>query len=529
MIMSFPLPVFSIYFLCFAGLCFYLFNVYGHFAKSRLGMTLALQRKPVNVIFLLILIINLLLAIEVFVFCRAEFQSAVPMASANSHDLLSGGSQLLVNRSYYVDTLSAWAVISVSFAALIIGLHAMADKNIRLTPLRVSCILLIMASVEGVYYSNSFYSMFFFILMSQLASFGLFNHGAAKGKRLMPVVIMNLSRIVAMLFLLAGILMLSFRYGPSLTKLMSHILEIGVYEKITFSLIVASLIALFLRRATNNYDGVYRAFFAMRTQAVFFVLARVLFSVFGALHGLEKIPNLLIFTGCITILFGLFMTVSINKPILFGSMVGLFMKGFLITAMGIAYNGCFSAEDLAQYGFTALEAMFVLWLLYLPAFSIVAITTVFLERKTQDGIELYKKGGLLSLTPFAMFAFYCTLFIVAGMPPFATYPLMQLLYRASGFVYPFLTVFLVIIGLVFFFVGLYTLSNIALGKTWSLKEQSECSVRDSEISLPVGFLILWFALVSFFPGFTIQKVVVPSVESLMNTGVSIDVIQEVGK
>jgi len=528
MMSTFPFPVVNIYILCLAALSFYIYSAYIGIAKNRLGVIIQ-QRKLTNISFLLILITNLLISVAVFAFCRVELQPAISVASVANHDFLNGGNQLLLNRSYYVDTLSAWSVITVSFAALIVGLHAMADKVNRLTPLRVSCILFVLASVEGIYYSNSLYSIYFFILMSQIASYGLFKHATVRSKRLMPVVMNHFSRIVSMLLLLAGILMLSFKYGPSLTKLITLRIEIGTYEKITFSLICAPLLAFFLRASSNAADAVYRTCFGMRVQAIFFVLSRIIFGIFGAVNGFEKVPNILIFTGIATILFSLFMAASINRPILFGSMISLFMKGFLVTSMGIAYYGCFSAEGIAQYGFTALEAMFVLWLLYLPLFAILSIVTVFLERRTADGTELYKKSGLLSLTPVAMFAFYYAIFAITGMPPFATYPLMQLLCRSANFVYPFLAVFLVVALLALFFISLYTVSTFALGKAWTGNDKNENNVRDSELALPVIVLIFWLSLASFFPGFTIQKIVVPSVESLMNTGVSIDVIREVGE
>lgn len=529
MISTLPLPVFSIYILCSAALGFYIYNIFTNVAKNKLGLNVVLQRRSVNVLFLIILLVNLLMSIVVFIFCRIELQPAISVVSAGNNDFLNGGSHLLINRSYYVDTLSAWSVISTSLVALIIGLHAMVDKINRITPLRVACILSILASVEGIYYSNSLYSIYFFILMSQIASYGLFKHAAVRSKRLMPIVVSHLSRIISMLFLLGGFLMLSFKYGPSITKLITLTIEIGAYEKISFSLICASLLAFFLRSSSNAADAVYRTYFGMRIQVIFFVLTRIIFGVFGAVHGFEKIPNILIFAGIATILFSLFMAVSVNKPMLWGAMICHFMKGFLVTAMGIAYYGCFSAEGIAQYGFTALESMFVLWLIYLPLIAIVCIVTVFLERRTEDGVELYKKSGLLSLTPTAMVVFYFVMFAITGMPPFATYPLMQLLYRSANFVYPFLAVFLVVSVLALFFVGLYTISMFALGKAWTLQDKENSIIKDSEIVLPVVFLTFWFILLSFFPGFAIQKIVVPSVESLMNTSVSIDAIQEVGK
>lgn len=529
MMSTLSLPVFNICILCFAALGFYIYNVVTNVAKSRLGVNIVQQRRTINLSFLIILLVNLLMSIVVFIFCRIELQPAISVVSAGNNDFLNGGSHLLINRSYYVDTLSAWSVISTSLVALIIGLHAMVDKINRITPLRVACLLSILASVEGIYYSNSLYSIYFFILMSQIASYGLFKHTSVRSRRLMPIVVSHLSRIISMLFLLGGFLMLSFKYGPSITKLITLTIEIGTYEKIAFSLICASLLAFFLRSSSNAADAVYRTCFGMRIQSIFFVLARLIFGVFGAVHGFEKVPNILIFSGVAAILFSLFMVVSVNRPILLGSMISLFMKGFLVTAMGIAYYGCFSAEGIAQYGFTALESMFVLWLLYLPLIAIVSIVTVFLERRTEDGVELYKKSGLLSLTPVAILAFYFVMFAITGMPPFATYPLMQLLYRSANFVYPFLAVFLVVSILALFFVGLYTVSMFALGKAWMLQDKENSIIRDSEISLSIMFLIFWLTLLSFFPGFAIQKIVVPSVESLMNTGVSIDVIQEVGK
>lgn len=520
------LPMIVLLLLCLAALFMFGAEIYSHYSKRRYGVMLVLHRKPMCVIFLVTLFANVILSFLIMLYYRTELQSMLPSAAARVTDTLVGDSQLSFGHSFYVDTLSACSVFFVAVLSLIIALRAMADKHNRLTPPKIACMLLVIASVEATYYAGSYYAIFFFILMSQVASYGLFKHASGHKNRMLALMFHNLFRLVGMLLLLTGVIMLSARYSPSIIRLVSRTINMGAYEKIMFAFIFSALLAFFLRPATNSNDPIYRICFAMRSQAIYFVFLRTLFAIFGAVNGLEKIPNVLIAIGGCTILCALFMSISSAMPSKFCNYAEMFMKGFLVTATGVAFYACFNAEGLAQYGFTSLEAMLLLWFLYLPLFSIMAIVSCNIERKI-EGVELYKYGGLMSLTPYSVIALLLMVFCFSGIPPLVTYPFMQLLLRSATFISPFLAIFLVITVLTMFFAGVYIIVTISFGKIWSQKFKAAVSAYDNEILLSSGLLLLWIAILSICPGLLLQKVIAPSVESLMNTGDSVNVIEEV--
>ncbi|MBQ0054771.1 MAG: hypothetical protein KBS54_01330 [Synergistaceae bacterium] len=505
------------------------FIVYVHYAKGRLGINVVVRRKPLNILFLAVLVINFILVLLVFKFYRTELQMPAPFVNRVTTDVLSSGEQFDTGKNYFVDFLSACAAALSAFAALLVGLRAMADRKNALSISKMACIFLVIASVEGMYYSNSLYGILFFNIMSQTASYGLYRHSAVYGRKAVPVFMHHLSRIVSMLLFLAGVVILSSKYGPSLTRLISCSFTVGMREKIAFALMFAPMAALFLRPATHTKDPVYRAFFVMRSQAVFYVIIRIIFSIFGVSAGLEKVPNIMIFTGCAAVLFSVLMTTSTKEPCKYSAFMDLFAKGFLLVSAGIAYYGCFSAEGLAQYGFTALESMISLWLLYLPMFTILTISSALIETPADDGIELYRKSGLLSITPVAVFALYFVLFGFCGMPPLVTYPFIQLIFRAANFIWPFLAVFLVLAVFSMFIIGLYMISTVAFGKAWTKEDKEKSTVRDREIILVTSIFMFWILLLSVSPGLLLQNFAAPSAESLMNTGYSINVIEEAEK
>lgn len=522
---KFPLPVITISVLCGISLLLFVFDIWGRLSGSRFGISMSRHRKGLKIFFFSVLLLNLLLTVLVFLFYRTELYNALPIALGRTADVLVGEEQFFASKSYFVDFLSACATVFAAFAALVIGLRAMLEKITPLNSLKACCILLVIASVEGVYYSNSLYSIFFFIIMSQFASLGLYRHAAMRSGRAINLLLHHLSRIVAMLLLAAGIILLSARYSPSVVRLISTTIKAGVYEKIAFSLIFAPLLAFFLRPVSHTVDPVYRAFFAMRSQAVFFVILRIVFSMFGVCAALEKVPNIMIFTGCITLLLSVLMMITTKEPEKCGAYTDLFAKGFLVAVAGIGYYGCFSAEGVAQYGFTALECLIALWLLYLPLSAALSAAVALFEREDENGVKLYRKSGLMSLIPIAVLTLFFALFCFCGMPPFATYPFMQLTYRSATFVMPALATFLVIAVIAMFFIGLYVIASMAFGKAWTTDDKEKSSIRDSEMALPAIILMLWIAFFSFFPGLLIQQIAAPSVEAMLNTGYSINVIE----
>ena len=528
----FPLPVFTVFLLCFGSLLFLCFKLYANFTDFSGGLLKFPGNVPLKlskIIFIVFLGLNFILVLLALLFYKTEVLSAIPVVADNVTDTLRGGDDLGDGRSYFVDALSAWAVLFAALAAVVISLKAMSDKVSVISQQKMAAILLVLASVEGVYYSNSLFSMYFFIILSQFASYGLYKHTSVRSKNVMSLFLHHLSRIVSMVLLLAGIILLGAKYGSSLTRLIACKIEIGTYEKITFTLIFAPLLAFFLRPVSHTNDPVYRSFFIMRCQAVFYVIIRIVFSTMGASSGLEKVPLMLIAAGCLTLLVSVLMIIASDNPSKQASFLDLFAKGFLVVSAGIGYYGCFSADGLAQYGFTALECMSALWLLYLPVSSALSIASAQLEREDKDGTALYKRGGMVSLMPFVMFVIFFAVFALCGMAPFVTYPFLQLLYRCSNFVCPFLAAYLVIVNIAVFFVTLYEIATIAFGKAWTQEDKKDSPARDTEITLTTGILLLWIIILSFTPGILLRKIAAPSVEALMNTGYSVNVIEEAGK
>ena len=480
--------------------------------------------KPLKIFFILVLTVNIILTWSVWTGMDKGGTELFVLSSGGWSQTLTPGSPMLIKTVLQVDVFGAMSAFLMGCIAFIAGLAAMADKNDPINLSKVSFFLTTLAGIQGVFYSGGIFSLFFFILISQIGASGLI-HGIINKEKLIELLWYYISRVTAMLMFLTGAAILYYNYKTTNIAVLSTLVKLGTNEKLAYAFLVVPLLFLFIKSSSYVTDGSKRVFFAIRAQAALFVVFRVIFSLYGPLPGLEKISNLFILLGLVLISVSLILTANEKDPVKFAEAVELFMKGFLLLSMGISIRGTYTAQAAAEYGFGAIESMVAMWILFLPTSAALSFVCCTLKQQTEEG-EMWQHTGLVRKIPLSGAAFFFAVCVIAGVPPFVGFPAKQFLYRSSNYVTPLLTVFLLISTMLILLISVRYISKVMFGKPTEAAEK----VRNGDIQVMIPLILLFVFL--FFstitPSLFINSMVSPSVYSLLNKGQLVNAIHQGG-
>lgn len=522
-----PLPVLSLllpFAAAFLPLGFYFYRRIKCWHKDE-DCVCEINLRSLKVLFLAVLIVNLFLTWSVWTSMGKGGTELFVLSNEGWSKTLSPDSPMLIKAVLQVDAFGAMSAFMMGCVAFIAGLAAMAYKNDTINLLKVSFFLTTLAGIQGIFYSGDLFSLFIFIFISQIGASGLFHGIVTKKEEMKKLLWYYVSRSMALLMFLAGATLLYYNYKTANIAVLSTVLKLGTNEKIAYALLIVPLLFMFIKSSSYVTDGSKRVFFAIRAQAALFVVFRIIFSLYGPLQGLEKIPNLFILLGLILLITSILLTINEKDPVKFAEAAEMFMKGFLVISMGISISGTYSAQAAAEYGFGAIESMVALWILFLPVSAALSFVCCTLKQKTADG-ELWQQEGLFHKIPISGFAFFFAICVIAGLPPFVGFPAKQFLYRSSSYITPLLTIFLLIAALLMLLISIRYISRMMFGKP---SESSE-NVRnnDDQVIVPLIILFVFLFYSTITPAFFINSMVSPSVYSLLNKGQLVNAIHQGG-
>ena len=307
--------------------------------------------------------------------------------------------------------------------------------------------------------------------------------------------------------------MLRVEYGTDNITTLASLMKSTPSSLAAFILMTVPLLYIFFKPSPYLPDASKICFFGIRTQASLFAAFRVIFSLYGPLDGLQKVPVLLVMLGFASMAAAVVFQSGGKSPVHFMDSMIMYIKGMVIVTTGIAVSGTFGAERAALYGVSALESMIALWLIFLPVAAALSVVTVFLKQE-YEGCELWQEGRMMERAPLS----FCTLFIVvvalAGLPPFIGFSSKQLLFRSANFLSPIVVVVLFLFTVLMLMIGLRFLASLAFNRK---PRKSEFHFSgESTVAFPLVLLLLFFAASSAVPGYMFEKMVSPSVTALIN-------------
>lgn len=509
-----PLPVMALLLPLAGVLLMVLAMVYSRFIAKPLGRRQGIPKILYKLPFLVILIAELVLSYRVWAGVELSpspfyFFSGGGWGAAVSGDGLKNAQALLK-----VDAFGAVSALLMSFVALVAGLRALSDKRNLITPRKAAFFLLTCAGIQGMFYSSGLAVLFVFMMATQAGVTGLYSNFAVGERR--PGgkhVCYYVSRVVLLAMFLAGAVMLRVEYGTDNITTLASLMKSTPSSLAAFILMTVPLLYIFFKPSPYLPDASKICFFGIRTQASLFAAFRVIFSLYGPLDGLQKVPVLLVMLGFASMAAAVVFQSGGKSPVHFMDSMIMYIKGMVIVTTGIAVSGTFGAERAALYGVSALESMIALWLIFLPVAAALSVVTVFLKQE-YEGCELWQEGRMMERAPLS----FCTLFIVvvalAGLPPFIGFSSKQLLFRSANFLSPIVVVVLFLFTVLMLMIGLRFLASLAFNRK---PRKSEFHFSgESTVAFPLVLLLLFFAASSAVPGYVFEKMVSPSVTALIN-------------
>ena len=509
-----PLPVMALLLPLAGVLLMVLAMVYSRFIAKPLGRRQGIPKILYKLPFLVILIAELVLSYRVWAGVELSpspfyFFSGGGWGAAVSGDGLKNAQALLK-----VDAFGAVSALLMSFVALVAGLRALSDKRNLITPRKAAFFLLTCAGIQGMFYSSGLAVLFVFMMATQAGVTGLYSNFAVGERR--PGgkhVCYYVSRVVLLAMFLAGAVMLRVEYGTDNITTLASLMKSTPSSLAAFILMTVPLLYIFFKPSPYLPDASKICFFGIRTQASLFAAFRVIFSLYGPLDGLQKVPVLLVMLGFASMAAAVVFQSGGKSPVHFMDSMIMYIKGMVIVTTGIAVSGTFGAERAALYGVSALESMIALWLIFLPVAAALSVVTVFLKQE-YEGCELWQEGRMMERAPLS----FCTLFIVvvalAGLPPFIGFSSKQLLFRSANFLSPIVVVVLLLFTVLMLMIGLRFLASLAFNRK---PRKSEFHFSgESTVAFPLVLLLLFFAASSAVPGYVFEKMVSPSVTALIN-------------
>ena len=463
--------------------------------------------------FFVLLIVDMIIAAYVW---KGASGTASPLYAFTDYgwsNVLSNESLNNVRSMLRIDAFGALSAALMSFIALIAGARALADRESPITPRKVIFFLVTYAGFQGIFYMNDLKAIFVFLLLIQFGVSGLYGVHVRKVQSRIQSRCYYASRIVLLLMFLSGVMILKSEYGTYNIGILASQISPTSAVLLSYILLVTPLLYIFIKPSPYLNDAASDCFFGMRVQASLFVVFRIIFSLYGPMSGLQKVPALFIILGFAVTSYALLLSFGARDPERFMRSVLFYMKGMILVSIGISMNGLFSAEKAVLFGVSAIEATISLWLLFLPVSAALAIITVFLKQKYEER-ELWEEGALSRRVPLTSFSLFIVVCVLAGLPPFIGYSGKQLLFRSSNFISPFILTALFAFTVSMLITGLRFLVTLMLGKV--SRKREDYFYGESAIALPLILLLLLFSGTTLLPGKLFDESVAPSVESLIN-------------
>ena len=408
-VMALSLPLAGVVFMAAAML-------YSRFLAGPLGRRPGIPKIWYKLPFLIILVAELVLSYRVWAGVELSpspfyFLSGGGWSAAVSGEDLKNAQALLK-----VDAFGAVSAMLMSFVALVAGLRALSDKRNLITPRKAAFFLLTCAGIQGMFYSSGLAVLFVFMMMTQAGVTGLYSNFAVGEKR--PGgkhVLYYVSRVVLLAMFLAGAVMLRLEYGTDNITTLASLIKGTPSSLAAFVLMTVPLLYIFFKPSPHLSDASKMCFFGIRTQASLFAAFRVIFSLYGPLDGLQKVPALLVMLGFASMIMAVVFQSGGKSPVHFMDSMIMYIKGMVIVTMGIAVSGTFGAERAALYGVSALESMIGLWLIFLPVAAALSVVTVYLKQE-YEGCELWQEGMMAERAPLSLLTLFIVVYALARMP-----------------------------------------------------------------------------------------------------------------
>jgi len=421
----------------------------------------------------------------------------------------------------HIDAFSAifiFCIAAAAFAGSLFSLNYM-DRFSgwkRFMPLY----FLLVAGSLGMCSTGDLFNFFVFVELSSIAAFGLVAFWRDKPEAIEASFKYMLISQIAAMFLLLGAGALYGKYNALNTAYLASVMGDGTMERVVLALFIALLAfkcGTFPMHAwmPDTYGeapcGVTALLVAV-SQASFYGLIRVCFTLFPHLAGTSTVAWIFIVLGCMSMFFGVMMALVQHEIKRLMGYHSVSQVGYMLLAMGVGLMALGNAGDLVNYGinavvggtFHAMNYIFYKGLLFLCAGALYYATG------TRD---LDKMGGLARNMPWTAGMFVIAAAAISGLPPFNGFTSKWMIYGSSFAVHPILPAIAMITSILTMASFVKVFQSAFLGPS----KAKFVAVREVPHGMLAGMAVMatMIILLSLFPNWFINNIFSSAANALL--------------
>ncbi|MDR1977846.1 MAG: NADH:ubiquinone oxidoreductase [Synergistaceae bacterium] len=457
--------------------------------------------------------------------CAATFDGRVlvyVMGGESFSLTLPSGMSYPVRILFEIDAFGSLLILCVSvaaFAGAVFSIHYM-DRFSGWKRF-MALYFLMTAGALGMSATGDLFNFFVFVEISSIASFGLIAFWRDKPESLeASFKYMLISQIAAMLLLIA-IGSLYGKYNALNMGALSSMMRSGTLERVSLALIVSVLafkcgafpMHAWMPDAYAEAPSGVTCLLVTVSQASFYGLIRVCYSIFPGLTQGGTVGWLLIVLGCMSMFFGVMMAVVQHEIKRLMGYHSISQVGYMLLAMGVGLLALGDGNRVAAYGLTAMKGglfhvmnySFYKGLLFLCAGSLYYATG------TRD---LDKMGGLARNMPWTAGMFVIGAAAISGLPPFNGFVSKWMIYESSFAVHPVLPAVAMITSVL----TLASFAKVFQAAFLGPAKAKFVAVREVPYGMLAGMAILTVAtlLLTLFPGWFTGNLFENAAQALLN-------------
>jgi len=434
---------------------------------------------------------------------------------------LPSGMSIPVRIIFEIDAFSSLMALCVAFTAAAGAIYSVSYMERfsgwkRFMPLY----FLLTAGALGMTVTGDLFNFFVFFELSSVAAFGLIAFWRDKPEAIEASFKYMLISQIAAVLLLIGIGALYGRYNALNIAYLSYVMESGTMDRIVLSLFIVLLafkcgafpMHTWMPDTYGEAPCGVTCLLVAVSQASFYGLIRVCFTLFPHLAGGVTVGWLLIVLGCMSMFFGVMMAVVQHEIKRLMGYHSVSQVGYMLMAMGVGLLALGKGDELT-YGVTAMVGglfhsmnyVFYKGLLFLCAGAIYYATG------TRD---LDKMGGLARNMPWTTVMFVIAAAAISGLPPFNGFASKWMIYQSSFAVHPILPAVAMITSILTLASFVKVFQSAFLGPA----KAKFIAVREVPYGMLAGMALMtvMILLLTLFPGWFVSNVFENAAQALLD-------------
>lgn len=471
------------------------------------------------------ILFSLLILVMGIVLCFSTFggHTIVYVMGGESFLLtLPSGMAYPVRILFEIDAFSSLLIFTIalaSFAGAIFSIHYM--DGFSGWKRFLSLYFLLTTGALGMCATGDLFNFFVFVEISSIASFGLVAFWRDKPEAIEASFKYMLVSQIAALLLLIAIGSLYGKYNALNMAALSAMMRFGMLERVVLALIIAILafkcgafpMHAWLPDAYAETPSGVTCLLVAVSQASFYGLIRVCYSIFPGLAGGGTVGWILIVLGCMSMFFGVLMAVVQHEIKRLMGYHSISQVGYMLLAMGVGLLALRSYSAMDAYGLTAIKG----GLFHAMNYSIykgllfLCAGALYYATGTRD---LDKMGGLARNMPLTAGMFVIAAAAISGLPPFNGFVSKWMIYESSFAVHPLLPAIAMITSVLTLasFVKVFQAAFLGPAKAKFI------AVREVPWTMLTGMAVLTLMtlLLTLFPGWFMHNIFDNAAQALTN-------------